>query len=384
VYVKDGTYNYQDEGYESGNPIVIDKPLTLIGEDSQKTVLAMPPDDYDYSDVFVEASNVTISNFTINGPGADAISLEYSYPYPSNISIIGNNLINAGIGISTWGCENYFISDNTITGNIGGIICRSSNSTISGNNVNTNSATGIGIINCQNVTVKNNNISGNANSSDDHNNEGGLYMSDGGPYYVYGNSIIHNAPFGLTFYGCNNSVVYNNNIMGNQIGIDLINYTGAESWSNVGSGNEVYNNNLVGNSENAAVGQRSDIVSWDNGYVGNYWSDYQTNYPNASEIGDSGIWNTPYVIDASNIESYPLINQVNIGAPVPTPTPAPTPTPIPTSSPTSTPVASSTPSPSTPEFPRWIVLPLVAAATLLTVLFIRRRNLTPRQPLHNS
>jgi len=50
--------------------------------------------------------------------------------------------------------------------------------------------------------------------------------------------------------------------------------------------------------------------TWDNGYPsgGNYWSDYQTNYPTAAEIDGSGIWNTPYVIDSNNRDNYPLMN----------------------------------------------------------------------------
>jgi hypothetical protein len=39
-----------------------------------------------------------------------------------------------------------------------------------------------------------------------------------------------------------------------------------------------------------------EINSWDNGTVGNCWSDYATLYPNASEIGRTGIGDTPYVI----------------------------------------------------------------------------------------
>lgn len=56
---------------------------------------------------------------------------------------------------------------------------------------------------------------------------------------------------------------------------------------------------------------------------------------------------------------------------------APTTTPATSPSQSSTPSSSSspiiTPSPSIPEFPAWIVLPLVAAATLLTFLFMRRK-----------
>jgi len=48
---------------------------------------------------------------------------------------------------------------------------------------------------------------------------------------------------------------------------------------------------------------------WDNGSVGNYWSDYLTEYPNATETNSSGVWNTPYVIDTNNTDYYPLMVQ---------------------------------------------------------------------------
>jgi len=54
---------------------------------------------------------------------------------------------------------------------------------------------------------------------------------------------------------------------------------------------------------------------WDNGLFGNYWNDYLTKYPNASEIGNSGIGDTPYVIDAYNIDHYPLMAPVDNTAP---------------------------------------------------------------------
>jgi hypothetical protein len=57
---------------------------------------------------------------------------------------------------------------------------------------------------------------------------------------------------------------------------------------------------------------------WDNGSIGNYWSNYTVKYPNASEIDHSGIGNTPYSIEradystreysnATNIDNYPLM-----------------------------------------------------------------------------
>ncbi len=47
-------------------------------------------------------------------------------------------------------------------------------------------------------------------------------------------------------------------------------------------------------------------VSWDNGSIGNYWIDYFVRYPNASEIGNTGMGNTPYLMDPYNIDHHPL------------------------------------------------------------------------------
>jgi hypothetical protein len=46
---------------------------------------------------------------------------------------------------------------------------------------------------------------------------------------------------------------------------------------------------------------------WDKGSSGNYWSDYVTKYPSAVQVDSSGVWNTPYVIDANNTDYYPLM-----------------------------------------------------------------------------
>jgi len=68
---------------------------------------------------------------------------------------------------------------------------------------------------------------------------------------------------------------------------------------------------------------------WDNGSVGNYWSDYLTKYPNVLEIGISGIGDTPYVIDANNVDGFPLMTPFE-APPEPTPSPEPQPESFPT------------------------------------------------------
>jgi parallel beta-helix repeat protein len=82
--------------------------------------------------------------------------------------------------------------------------------------------------------------------------------------------------------------------------------TGIRFYSS--SGNTFYHNNLMNNTQQ--VESDGSPNTWDNGYPsgGNYWSDYRTRYPSATEIDGSGIWNTPYVIDANNTDRYPLMS----------------------------------------------------------------------------
>ena len=75
----------------------------------------------------------------------------------------------------------------------------------------------------------------------------------------------------------------------------------------------------------------------------NYWSDYLEKYPDAEELGDSGIWDTPYIDDRyeediSCVDYHPLVKPVAISAfPETTPTPEPATPTSPTSLPSEEP-----------------------------------------------
>ena len=76
------------------------------------------------------------------------------------------------------------------------------------------------------------------------------------------------------------------------------------------SDNTVYHNSFInnGNANEGAISSSDSINTFDNGKEGNYWSNYQSVYSNATEVGSSGIWNTPYVIDDNNQDNYPLVD----------------------------------------------------------------------------
>jgi len=105
--------------------------------------------------------------------------------------------------------------------------------------------------------------------------------------------------------------VYKNNVKNNGEAMRIWDYS---------SNNMIYENNFINNTNQISIitrgipGPQSIQIpnSWDNGTVGNYWSDYLTKYPNATEIDNSGRGNTQYLIDANNIDNYPLIKPVAI------------------------------------------------------------------------
>jgi hypothetical protein len=76
---------------------------------------------------------------------------------------------------------------------------------------------------------------------------------------------------------------------------------------------------------------------------GNYWSEYTTRYPNAKEIGNTGVWDTPYEYWESVVDNHPLTKPIST---------------------------------TIPEFPSLIfVLPLIIAVSVgMLVYFKKRKN----------
>jgi hypothetical protein len=302
VYVRKGIYYAP-----YFNVIVIDKPLSLIGEDASSTIIdGIDRGEYSmghyvmtWNGITLDAPNSTISGFTIRNMNHAIIN---GHSSPSGDRILGNNLSNNKVPIA-WGGTDFLIEGNNITDNdeamnIGGLNGLISNNTIEGLAVY-----------AQNITISGNCIS-----------NIGLSIGQSNSINVYGNNITDSLQ-GIAFsWGIYNVTIRSNNIMNNNIGIFLDNFVYV-SPNNIGKGNQIYLNNLINNAKNAfvkpdypynismidnAIGNGTDVVSWDNGTVGNYWSDYKGN--------------GSYVIDENNVDHYPLTQQANIFSVTPTPT----------------------------------------------------------------
>jgi parallel beta-helix repeat protein len=373
IFVKHGTYHtYVNATYQ----LTIDKPLSLIGENPDNTIL----DGTDKSTILthespyhpyvslafvnITSSDVTISGFTIRNCDTGIILTDSGQEPISGVKITENIIINStsesgsfygggnaithigeeasdiiisqnnitynsgvGVTISEEHDNNFIITDNRVGNNQDGLAIHASKSLIENNTIFQNDETGLTIDGCSNVTVKNNVINGNgaANFFPHYygylNNSGGLMLAFCEFLFVYNNNITGNHKYGIMFEGVNNSIVESNAVLDNGVGIRLINYIyGGDFFTlhGLGTGSQVYNNNFVGDSTNAivdssgpfyipegAVGNGTDKVSWNNGMVGNYWSDYNGH----------GL----YVIDQNNVDHHPLTQPVNISTVAPTP-----------------------------------------------------------------
>jgi parallel beta-helix repeat protein len=191
-------------------------------------------------------TNVTIQNMEIR-------TFDYAVYLSSShhISILGTNIADSSDGI--------WVSD-------------SSSNNIFGNNITTNVLEGIYIL----VSTDNS---------------------------ISGNNITTNTFDGIYLFSSSNNTISGNNIANNGWGVT----------SYYSSDDRIFHNNFISNFEQAD--SESSIDVWDNAYPsgGNYWSDYtgvdEKSGPYQDQPGSDGIGDTPYVIDASNRDRYPLMAQ---------------------------------------------------------------------------
>ena len=288
ILVRSGTY------FE--NPI-IDKSLSLQGEDAGKTVVVGTGGSVGASVFTIDADNVNLSGFTITSANYSA-SANYAY----GVTIEGNKCTITGNNI-----------ENTYSGIFGSV--QFSSAIISQNNITGNHKNGINFYGGFNNTISENNITGNVGSalviegySDNitgnnltQNNIGiGL---DASYSIIFRNNITNNLNSGIYLTGSNN-IISANYFANNKYGIYSVPSFG------VSTNNTITHNDFLNNNQNAFSTSPSNIQIWDEGYPlgGNYWSDYQTVYPKGTEIGNSGIMNLPYVICANNTDKNPLMS----------------------------------------------------------------------------
>jgi parallel beta-helix repeat protein len=124
-------------------------------------------------------------------------------------------------------------------------------------------------------------------------------------YYAIGNVNTNNNTFignyildcdtGFWIIGSHNNTLIGNTVKDCITGIS-INYGS--------SGNVITENNIINSSVSIWLSPAPMVDK-------NYWSDYLTRYPNAKEIGSSGIWDTPYDRETFT-DNHPLVEPVPV------------------------------------------------------------------------
>jgi parallel beta-helix repeat protein len=152
---------------------------------------------------------------------------------------------------------------------------------VTGSNANNNTDFSIVAAYSTNCTISRNNAS---------NNEGGVYLWDSQGCTISENNASNNSNFGIWLEHASGCVISGNYINNNYDGISL------RSSNN----NSIFHNSFIKNTREAYCSNSLNL--WDNGYEGNFWSQY-----NHSDENEDGIGDTAYVIDENNQDTHPLM-----------------------------------------------------------------------------
>jgi parallel beta-helix repeat protein len=304
----------------------------------------------------VLCNNITVQNLQLSGNGQGVLLAS------TNRSLItNNNLTNNNYGIALFG-PNAPCTDNTITGNRienntkDGIFTWDNTGTnITQNTISNSQENGLNLFNAKKAVITGNNVTGNGETGIK------LWGYDlTGPQLISQNYVAKNG-LGIELDWDNSGdaarslVTQNTLIENNRYGLKI---------SGEQQNNQIYLNNFINNNASGLqVGQpgrwtaQGDLPgkanAWDNGTFGNYWSDYLTRYPDASEVANTGTGDTPFYINENNQDNHPLMEPVALvmaETPDPTVTPSPspiTPSPSPLSSHSSAPSEEPTLTPTT-------------------------------------
>ncbi|MFP3985687.1 MAG: nitrous oxide reductase family maturation protein NosD, partial [Candidatus Bathyarchaeia archaeon] len=251
----------------------------------------------DLSAIIIQRSNIIIDGggHTVEGARA-SYSQGFYLRDLTNVTIQNVNIKHFWFGIWLRRSSNNSIHrNNLITNSWNGILLShsSNNNSIYGNNMTENSWAGIQLERSSNNSIFENNIVNNGHC--------GIYILYSSYNNIFGNNVTESWPTldygGISLDESSHNTISRNNVTDNNIGI----------WLRRSSDNIIYHNRFVNNTRQVWILNATN--TWDDGYPsgGNYWSDYETRYPDAAEIDNSGIWDTPYFIDENNQDDYPTI-----------------------------------------------------------------------------
>ena len=314
--------------------------------------------------ITVERGNIVVdgANHTLQGPGISQNAIA--------ITLMASNVTVENLHVTGWKAGVYgAFNNNTIT-----------------NNVFAGNYQAVSIY-ADNYVVSENSISGSSDAAILI--DTGATRPQGDDNLITQNQLTSNN-WALDILNSNGTTIAQNNVTNNAVALVL----GTLSANVNSAGFQLlYSNNFINNTQilyvPIGVPFMQDVVplspagQWDYGSIGNYWSDYLSRYPNATEIDHSGIGDTPYAIidsttysdDYANgtaitgtailgtaIDRYPLMVPFYAST-VTNPKQASSPSPSPSHS----------PSPTIPEFPSVIIgIAIVMTVSAALMVYIKK------------
>lgn len=277
---------------QSDKTVPTDAAIVILVGCNNITIQGTNLENNHYGIILSYTQNSTITNNQIKNNYYGA------WLYYSNYTeIIQNNIQESGYAgaINSYFSFKNNISRNNIRDNFYGIkLTHSSYNNIIENQMEYNSNEVLAIFDgCKHNRILENTIAS---------NRGGIwfqYPTSYSEYYysnfnlISRNIIDSNSDWGILLQPTIQNTFSENNITNNGKGVHLNAIL-----------NEFYRNNFVNNTIQV---EPHGVAIWNVASQGNYWSDYSGIDNNNDGIGD-----TPYVINESNQDKYPLLNPINI------------------------------------------------------------------------
>jgi parallel beta-helix repeat protein len=274
IYVRNGIYQEYME---------VNKTVTLTGESNQNTTI-------ESLGIQITANNTVIENFHIIGPNTYLLVMIDGRASLCSNNTIRNNTFMQAHGGDNGGLDILTSESNTVASNLivigngsdhGIALLYSSNHNTIDNNTITGGWVSIYCDFSDSNVFSNNHLADQTSTYAPVNGIGALTLAFTEGDIVRGNTFIHNdigfsAPWGIQTNFC------------------------------------IYNNNFINNTQQVLV-RSGNQITFDKGYPsgGNYWTDYSgvDSFCGAyqNKTGSDGIGDTPYAVDASNIDHYPLM-----------------------------------------------------------------------------
>jgi parallel beta-helix repeat protein len=268
LYVSTGVYN---------ECLSVNQPITLVGENASTTII-----NGTATVLNVNADNVSISDVTIQYAGCACFGYaSVNATNCQNINVTDNIIISDDFGIRVVGASGAIVADNDVTHAGDAPIVVSDSSAVSVFDNDMTAMEGIEIENCTQSSFSNNTIVS---------NEAGIYIEEAYGDTVLGNNVSYGL-VGLSISSCSNSSFVDNDISSSSPGLFI-----EQSYNN-----SFFHNNFLGNGSEVLCYDNSTNF-WDNGFEGNFWSNYAGVDANHDGIGD-----TPHIINSGNRDNYPLM-----------------------------------------------------------------------------